>query len=156
MTHIHGRLQIEGPQEWIGRGPVHSPIGRHEVTTKKQQTKTKSKTTKTTQNTATQNKTAKQRHDRCQFMGELMQEIITLYYLDMVWQQKQREEQQNHNAIPEGEWSNKSIMRKPGILPARIPEITWPCERCIKQRSDLARVSHAPHSLETCSVWLYQ
>ena len=51
-----------------------------------------------------------------------MQEMIALYRLDMVWQQKQREEQQNHQAIPEGERSN---MRKPGIPPARIPEITW-------------------------------
>ena len=25
------------------------------------------------------------------------------YHLDMVWQQKQREEHQNHKAIPEGE-----------------------------------------------------
>ena len=33
--------------------------------------------------------------------------------------------QKNHQAIPEGEWSNKSTMRKPGIPPARIPEITW-------------------------------
>ena len=43
----------------------------------------------------------------------------------MVWQQKQREEHQNHKAIPDGERSNKSTMRKPGIPPARIPEITW-------------------------------
>ena len=32
-----------------------------------------------------------------------MQAMIALYRLDMVWQQKQREEQQNHQAIPEGE-----------------------------------------------------
>jgi hypothetical protein len=32
------------------------------------------KPTQPKQNTATQNKTAKQRCDRCQFMGELMQE----------------------------------------------------------------------------------
>ena len=50
---------------------------------------------------------------------------ITLYHLDMVWQQKQREEHQKHKAIPEGERSKKSTMRKPGIPAARIPEITW-------------------------------
>ena len=43
----------------------------------------------------------------------------------MVWQQKQKGEQKHHQAIPEGERSNKRTMRKPGIPPARIPEITW-------------------------------
>ena len=57
--------------------------------------------------------------------GLLNARVITLYDLDMVWQQKQREEHQNHKARPEGERSNKSTMRKPGIPPARIPEITW-------------------------------
>ena len=57
--------------------------------------------------------------------GLINARMITLYYLDMVWQQKQREEHQNHKAIPDGERSNKSTMRKPGIPPARIPEITW-------------------------------
>ena len=46
-----------------------SPVGRHEVTTKKPNTRTKSKPTNATQNTATQHKTAKPRRDRCQFMG---------------------------------------------------------------------------------------
>ena len=57
--------------------------------------------------------------------GLINARVITLYHLDMVWQQKQREEHQNHKAIPEGERSNKSTMRKPGIRPARILEITW-------------------------------
>ena len=46
--------------------PVHSPVGRHEATSKQN---TKSKPTNATQNTATQNNTAKPRRDRCQFMG---------------------------------------------------------------------------------------
>ena len=45
----------------------------------------------------------------------------------MTWygSRNKREEQQSHKAIPGGERSNKSTMRKPGIPPARIPEITW-------------------------------
>ena len=54
------------------------------------------------QKTATRNKTAEPSSDMCQFMSQFMQEMIALYRLDVVWQ-KQREEQQNHQAIPEGE-----------------------------------------------------
>jgi hypothetical protein len=32
-----------------------------------------------------------------------MQEMIALYRLDKVWQQKQKEEPKKHQAIPEGE-----------------------------------------------------
>ena len=37
----------------------------------------------------------------------------------------ERRTSKKNQAIPEGEWSNKGTMRKPGIPPARIPEITW-------------------------------
>ena len=40
--------------------------------------------------------------------GQINARVITLYHLDMVWQQKQREEQQKHKAIPQGEQSNKA------------------------------------------------
>ena len=46
----------------------------------------------------------------------------TLYHLVMVWQQKQREKQPHHQAIPEGEWSNKSTMRKGR---------KWGCQVCL-------------------------
>ena len=39
--------------------------------------------------------------------GLINARVITLYHLDMVWQQKQTEEQRNHKAIPQGEQSKK-------------------------------------------------
>jgi len=101
---------------------VYSPEGRHKnATRKKKHNKQKHKPkTKHSNKRPNQNK-----RDKYQFMSQIMQEVITLYHPNLVWQKKQTEEQKHHQTIPEGERSNKRTMRKPGIPPARIPEITW-------------------------------
>ena len=56
--------------------------------------------------------------------GRIKARVITLYHLDMVLQQKQREEHQNHKANQKVSEATKAPAetRDP---PARIPEITW-------------------------------
>ena len=50
-------------------------------------------------------------------------------------------------AILEGEWSNKSTMRKPGIPPARIPKIIW---RKPIRHNNSQIVLRSLHELEDC------
>ena len=171
-THTHGRLQIEGPQEWTGKGPVHSPVGRHEVATNKPKPKPNKQNTKSNNTNHTSQTTTWQvpvhglinargdnivssRHffvvgARYLSAGRTWDSRVdqqgfepppavcqrwqdqrhtnwaigspTLYHLVMVWQQKQREKQPHHQAIPEGEWSNKSTMRKGR---------KWGCQVCL-------------------------
>ena len=65
---------------------MKSPPSKNETPTKTNPPK------QSNQKTPTQNKTAEPRCDRCQFIGQFMQEMIALYCLDMVWQQTQKEE----------------------------------------------------------------
>jgi hypothetical protein len=81
---------------------VYSSVGRHEVTTKTE----KSQTPKPKANQPTQNKT-QQHKPKPPNRGVTGASSwansckrLTLYHLDMVWQQKQREEHQNLVAKP--------------------------------------------------------
>ena len=76
ISAYKGPSAVGRHKEWTGEGPLCSPVGRHEVTTKQQKAnnqktelRTQNKKTENTANPKTQNKQAKQRRDRCQFMG---------------------------------------------------------------------------------------
>ena len=60
-----------------------------------------------------------------QFIGRFMQEVTTLCHLIMVWPQTQKREEHQQTQGHTRRWEKQhSTMRKPGIPPARIPEIT--------------------------------
>jgi len=78
--------------------------------TNKQKTKANQPKPKNTKKT-TQHKQANQRRDRCQFMSELIQEVISSRHGIAA---KTKGKHQNHKAIPEGV-KQQITMRKPGI-----------------------------------------
>ena len=74
---------------------MYSPVGRHKNATRKQ-TKGKHQKHKQTHKPKTNKNSNKRpsrnKRDKFQFML-IMQEVITLYHLNLVWQKKQTEEQ---------------------------------------------------------------
>ena len=81
-------------------------------------------TTKTTQKQK-RKPTHKREMTGYQFIGRFMEEVTTLCHLIMVWPQTQKREEHQQTQGHTRRWERQhSTMRKPGIPPARIPEIT--------------------------------
>ena len=127
---VPGHLLLR-PQKRTGEGPVHSPLGRHHHKPGKQQRHTKQNQTIYKTKQQNQNKPKPDTQEWLAPSSLVIHagdgSIVSSHPIMAKKARKQTKQKGNkHTQGHTHRWEKQhNTMRKPGIPPARIPEITW-------------------------------